>query len=169
MNVGQPNTYRFKNILTYFLQFPLVLYMLGFICSSVYLLIIKWSICFLTWFDNTSLQGKFTTKSDVWSFAVALWEILTFAREQPYEHLSDKSVIENIGLIYRDYKMHVSGYRNNYWCGQRIMLPRISRNFCQCLRIVRARFTIWCASAGSATSRVDPVSARYICICSARI
>ncbi|XP_043654375.1 discoidin domain-containing receptor 2-like [Drosophila teissieri] len=52
------------------------------------------------------LLGKFTTKSDVWSFAVALWEILTFAREQPYEHLSDKSVIENIGLIYRDYKMH---------------------------------------------------------------
>ncbi|XP_023031811.1 discoidin domain-containing receptor 2 [Drosophila willistoni] len=52
------------------------------------------------------LRGKFTTKSDVWSFAVALWEILTFAREQPYEHMSDANVIENIGHIYQDDKMH---------------------------------------------------------------
>jgi len=54
------------------------------------------------------LQAKFSTKSDVWSFAVALWEILTFAREQPYEHLTDANVIENIGHIYQDDKMHVS-------------------------------------------------------------
>ncbi|XP_044316188.1 discoidin domain-containing receptor 2 [Drosophila rhopaloa] len=50
--------------------------------------------------------GKFTTKSDVWSFAVVLWEILTFAKEQPYEHMSNKNVIENIGHMYRNYKMH---------------------------------------------------------------
>ncbi|XP_034472140.1 discoidin domain-containing receptor 2 [Drosophila innubila] len=52
------------------------------------------------------LLAKFSTKSDVWSFAVALWEILTFAREQPYEHLTDANVIENIGHIYQDDKMH---------------------------------------------------------------
>ncbi|XP_011176649.1 discoidin domain-containing receptor 2 isoform X2 [Zeugodacus cucurbitae] len=52
------------------------------------------------------LLGKFTSKSDVWSFAVTLWEILTFAREQPYEHLSDEKVIENIGHIYADDKLH---------------------------------------------------------------
>ncbi|XP_062121612.1 discoidin domain-containing receptor 2 isoform X1 [Drosophila sulfurigaster albostrigata] len=52
------------------------------------------------------LLAKFSTKSDVWSFAVALWEILTFAREQPYEHMSDANVIENIGHIYQDDKMH---------------------------------------------------------------
>ncbi|BFF93401.1 discoidin domain-containing receptor 2 [Drosophila madeirensis] len=61
---------------------------------------IRW----MSW--ESVLLGKFTTKSDVWSFAVALWEILTFAREQPYEHMTDENVIENIGHIYQDDKMH---------------------------------------------------------------
>ncbi|XP_055955868.1 discoidin domain-containing receptor 2 isoform X2 [Patella vulgata] len=48
------------------------------------------------------LLGKFTTKSDVWSFAVTLWEVLTFAKEQPYESLTDEQVIENAGHYYRN-------------------------------------------------------------------
>uniref|UniRef100_A0A1B6DNW4 Protein kinase domain-containing protein n=1 Tax=Clastoptera arizonana TaxID=38151 RepID=A0A1B6DNW4_9HEMI len=47
------------------------------------------------------LLGKFTTKSDVWSFAVTLWEILTFAREQPFEELSDECVIDNATNFYQ--------------------------------------------------------------------
>ncbi|KAH3794420.1 hypothetical protein DPMN_147953 [Dreissena polymorpha] len=47
------------------------------------------------------LLGKFTTKSDVWSFGVTLWEILTFARDQPYHNLSDDQVIANAGHFYR--------------------------------------------------------------------
>lgn len=47
-------------------------------------------------------QGKFTTKSDVWSFAVTLWEILTFARDQPFDTMSDELVIENAGHYYRN-------------------------------------------------------------------
>lgn len=66
----------------------------------------------LRWMSWESvLMGKFTSKSDVWSFAVTLWEILTFAREQPYEGLADEKVFENIGHIYQDDKKHVSGTR----------------------------------------------------------
>lgn len=53
------------------------------------------------------LLGKFTTKSDVWSFAVTLWEILTFAKDQPYDALTDEMVIENAGHYYRNDKQEV--------------------------------------------------------------
>jgi discoidin domain receptor family protein 2 len=55
------------------------------------------------------LQGKFTTKSDVWSFAVTLWEVLTFARDQPFDGLTDEAVIENAGHYYRDDNQQVCG------------------------------------------------------------
>jgi len=47
-------------------------------------------------------QGKFTSKSDVWAFAVTLWEILTFARELPFEDFSDAKVLDNLAHICDD-------------------------------------------------------------------
>lgn len=48
----------------------------------------------------------------MWSFAVTLWEILTFAREQPYENMTDEKVIENCGHIYKDDNKYVSILNN---------------------------------------------------------
>ncbi|KAL3275329.1 hypothetical protein HHI36_020096 [Cryptolaemus montrouzieri] len=47
-------------------------------------------------------QAKYTTKSDVWAFAVLFWEILTLARRQPYDTLSDREVMENLANLVDD-------------------------------------------------------------------
>ncbi|EEB18970.1 discoidin domain receptor, putative [Pediculus humanus corporis] len=45
-------------------------------------------------------MGKYTTKSDVWSFAVTLWEILNFGRRIPYETMNDPRVVENVSHLH---------------------------------------------------------------------
>ena len=47
-------------------------------------------------------KGKYTTKSDVWSYAVTLWEVLGMAREQPYEDLADLQVLQNLAAHYHN-------------------------------------------------------------------
>ncbi|KAF5296725.1 hypothetical protein FQA39_LY12425 [Lamprigera yunnana] len=62
----------------------------------------------LRWMSWESvLLGKYSSKSDVWSFAVTLWEILSFAREQPFEEFNDSRVLENITCFYQDNGRHI--------------------------------------------------------------
>lgn len=57
---------------------------------------------FLYSYGSRLFQGKYTTKSDVWSFAVTLWEILTLARETPYQELADAEVMQNLSHLHHE-------------------------------------------------------------------
>ncbi|XP_045464943.1 discoidin domain-containing receptor tyrosine kinase B-like [Harmonia axyridis] len=57
----------------------------------------------LRWMSWESLLlGKQTTKSDVWAFAVTLWEILMFCTQQPYAELTSEQVVENSNHWYQN-------------------------------------------------------------------
>lgn len=50
------------------------------------------------WMAPESLvDGVFTTKSDVWSLGVTLWELATFG-SFPYQGLSNGEVVERVKL-----------------------------------------------------------------------
>ncbi|XP_011501342.1 PREDICTED: discoidin domain-containing receptor 2 [Ceratosolen solmsi marchali] len=56
---------------------------------------------------ESMLLGNYTSKSDVWAFAVTFWEILTFAREQPFEELPDHRIVENATYFYQEYEKRI--------------------------------------------------------------
>lgn len=49
----------------------------------------------IRWMASESFYGKFSEKTDVWSFGVVMWEIFTLCQEQPYEELEDSDVIQD--------------------------------------------------------------------------
>ncbi|XP_054275589.1 discoidin domain-containing receptor tyrosine kinase B-like [Macrosteles quadrilineatus] len=46
------------------------------------------------------LMDRYTCSSTVWSFAVTLWEILSYAQEKPFKHLTNQHVIQNAEHMY---------------------------------------------------------------------
>ncbi|KAK7789281.1 hypothetical protein R5R35_013920 [Gryllus longicercus] len=48
------------------------------------------------------LLGKYHPKSDVWAFAVTLWEILMLCAQQPFAELTNEQVVENCNHWYQN-------------------------------------------------------------------
>ncbi|KAL0115773.1 hypothetical protein PUN28_010951 [Cardiocondyla obscurior] len=55
---------------------------------------IRW----LPW--ESILLDRYTCSSSIWSFAVTLWEVMSLAREKPFQHLSNDQVIQNAEQMY---------------------------------------------------------------------
>lgn len=60
---------------------------------------IKWTA------PEAALHGRFTIKSDVWSFGILMTEIVTFGRI-PYPGMTNREVLDQVDLGYRMPKMH---------------------------------------------------------------
>ncbi|XP_018915525.2 discoidin domain-containing receptor 2 [Bemisia tabaci] len=60
----------------------------------------KLPIRWMAW--ESILLGKYTSKSDAWSFAVTMWEILTMSSQRPFGELTNEQVIENSNHWYQN-------------------------------------------------------------------
>ena len=81
------------------------------------LLVSWWRVCLRQFSKNfervwfylfLNFQDRYTCSSTVWSFAVTLWEIMSFAREKPFQHLTSEQVVQNAELMYYGGELQVS-------------------------------------------------------------
>ena len=47
----------------------------------------------IRWMAKECFYGKFSAKTDVWSFGVTMWEVFTLGKDIPYEDMDDSEVV----------------------------------------------------------------------------
>ena len=62
--------------------------------ESVYYRLRGRAVLPIRWMAMEGFYGRFSEKTDVWSFGITLWEIFTLGRFLPYEELDDQQVID---------------------------------------------------------------------------
>ncbi|XP_075230304.1 discoidin domain-containing receptor 2-like [Lycorma delicatula] len=55
------------------------------------------AIRWLPW--ESILLDRYTCGSGVWAFGVTVWEILSYAKDKPFPHLTNDQVIQNLLLL----------------------------------------------------------------------
>ena len=63
--------------------------------ESHYYIIHGHTVLPVRWMATECFYGKFSAKTDVWSFGVTMWEIFVLAKHEPYYKMSDADLVEN--------------------------------------------------------------------------
>ena len=66
--------------------------------SSHYFVLESAAILPIRWMATESFYGKFSVKTDVWSYGVTLWEIFTLCQSKPYDEMSNQQIIIDVML-----------------------------------------------------------------------
>ena len=63
--------------------------------ESHYYIIQGRAILPIRWMAAECFCGKFSAKTDVWAFGITMWEIFMLAKEEPYNEMSDRDLVQN--------------------------------------------------------------------------